>query len=262
MQKDNIFDLSGKVVLVTGGGSGIGRAYCEAVAEFGADVVCADFVAARAEETVSMIHTFGHGCVAVRADASKEEDIQLMVNRSIKEFGTVDVVFANAGIADKEPVPIHEKSVEDWDAVMALQPRGTFLLMKAVFPIVMNKRQGSFISTASIGGLTATCAGGPFLTLTAYQTAKAAVILLTKMASRQYGEHGIRVNTICPGYIRTSMPPSEEVRAMLEEHTLAFTPLKRIGMPDELKGMAVWLASDASSFVTGQTFVQDGGMIA
>jgi NAD(P)-dependent dehydrogenase (short-subunit alcohol dehydrogenase family) len=145
---------------------------------------------------------------------------------------------------------------------MALQPRGTFLLMKAAFPVMMKKRRGSFISTASIGGLTTTCSGGPFQVLTAYQSAKAAVILLTKMASRQYGEYGIRVNAICPGYVRTPMAPSEEVRAMLEAHTLAFTPLKRIGMPDELKGMAVWLASDASSFVTGQTFVQDGGMIA
>jgi NAD(P)-dependent dehydrogenase (short-subunit alcohol dehydrogenase family) len=262
MLKGNIFDLSGKVVLVTGGGSGIGRAYCEAVAEFGADVVCSDLVAENAEETVSIIRTFGHGAVAVKADASKEEDIQLMVNRSIKEFGTIDVAFANAGTADKDLVPIHEKSVEDWDAVMALQPRGTFLLMKAVFPIMMKKKEGSFICTASIGGLTTTCAGGPFQVLAAYQTAKAGVILLTKMASRQYGEYGIRVNAICPGYVRTAMAPSEEIRAMLEEHILAFTPLKRIGMPDELKGLAVWLASDASAFVTGQTFVQDGGMIA
>jgi len=262
MSKGSIFDLSGKVVLVTGGGSGIGRAYCEAVAEFGASVVCADLAAENAEETVSIIEAFGHRAIAVRADVSREEDIRITVSRTIEEFGTIDVAFANAGIPDKDLVPIHEKSVEDWDSVMALQPRGTFLLMKAVFPVMMRKKQGSFITTASIGGLTTTCSSGPFQVLTAYQTAKAAVIMLTKMASRQYGEYGIRVNAICPGYIRTSMAPGEEVRAMLEEQTLAVTPLKRIGMPDDLKGLAVWLASDGSAFVTGQTFVEDGGVIA
>jgi len=261
MENKNIFDLSKKVVLVTGGGSGIGRAYCEAVAQFGANVVCADIAAEKADETVDIVKTFGRKAVGIRVDASKEDEIQNMVNRSIEEFGNVDVVFANAGIPDKDLVLIHEKSIEDWDAVMALQPRGTFLLMKAIFPIMMKKRQGSFISTASIAGLTTTCSGGPFQVLTAYHAAKAAVIMLTKMASRQYGEYGIRINAICPGYVRTPMA-SEDVRGILEAHTLAFTPLKRIGMPDELKGMAVWLASDASSFVTGQTFVQDGGMIA
>jgi NAD(P)-dependent dehydrogenase (short-subunit alcohol dehydrogenase family) len=115
---------------------------------------------------------------------------------------------------------------------------------------MMKKRYGSFITTASIGGLTTTCSFGPFQVLTAYQTAKAAVILLAKMASRQYGEYGIRVNAICPGYVRTPMA-SEEVREILEAHTLPFTPLKRIGMSNDLKGMAIWLASDASGFAGG-----------
>jgi len=109
MQTDRIFDLSGKVVLVTGGGSGIGRAYCEAVAEFGAHVVCSDLVVEKAEETVTIIKKYGGKGLAIKADVSKQEDIQHMVSQSVTEFGTIDVVFANAGIPDKDLVMIHEK---------------------------------------------------------------------------------------------------------------------------------------------------------
>jgi len=261
MTEKSIFDLSGKVALVTGGGSGIGRAYCEAMAEFGADVACSDIEEQKAQETVKLISKFGHRAIAIKADASRQDEIKSMVNRTVEELGTIDIVFANAGIGDESMVKIHEKPVEDWDRVMALQPRGTFLLMRAVFPIMMKKKSGSFINTASIGGLTATSASGPFQLITAYNSAKAAVIMLTKMAAKQYGEYGIRVNAICPGLHRTDLAP-EEVRPMLEEIIVPLTPLKRVGLPEELKGLAVWLASDASSFVSGQTFVQDGGMIA
>ena len=261
MAVKGIFDLSGKVALVTGGGSGIGRAYCEAMAEFGADVACSDIVEQKAQETVRLINKFRHQVIAIKADASKQDEIEYMVNRTVEELGTIDIVFANAGIADGSLVKIHEKPVEDWDRVMALQPRGTFLLMRAVFPIMMKKKSSSFITTASIGGLTPTCAGGIFQLGTAYDTAKAAVIMLTKMAAKQYGEYGIRVNAICPGYQRTAMAP-EEARPMMEEIIVNLTPMGRVGLPEELKGLAIWLASDASSFVTGQTFVQDGGMIA
>lgn len=261
MTSRGMFDLSGKVVLVTGGGSGIGRAYCEATAEFGADVFCADLVLEKAEETVAIIKESGGRALAVEADASREEDIGVAVERCVKELGGIDVVFANAGIMEKSKVMIHEEPIEDWDSVMAVQPRGTFLLMKAVFPIMMTKGRGSFITTASIGGLTPTSAGGGFNLLTAYNTAKAAVIMLTKMASKQYGPYGIRVNAICPGYHRTSLGQGA-MRAIVEQTIIGLTPLNRVGLPEDLKGLAVWLASDASSFVTGQTFVQDGGMIA
>lgn len=261
MTSRGMFDLSGKVVLVTGGGSGIGRAYCEATAEFGADIVCADLVLERAEETAAMIRESGHRALAVKTNASVEQDIRAMVEKCVEAFDGIDVVFANAGIMEKNKVMIHDEPIEDWDSVMAVQPRGTFLLMKAAFPIMMAKRRGSFIATASIGGLTPTSLGGGFDLLTAYNTSKAAVIMLIKMATKQYGPYGIRVNAICPGYHRTSLG-REETRAAVEQTIIASTPLKRVGLPEDLKGLAVWLASDASSFVSGQTFVQDGGMIA
>jgi NAD(P)-dependent dehydrogenase (short-subunit alcohol dehydrogenase family) len=261
MAERGIFDLSGKVALVTGGGSGIGRAYCQAMAEFGADVACSDIVEQAAQETVRLIGKYGHRAIAIKADASKQDEINHMVIRTVEELGTIDIVFANAGIGDQSLVKLHEESVEDWDRVMALQPRGTFLLMKAVFPIMMKKKSGSFISTASIGGLTTTAAGGFFQLLTAYCSAKGAVVMLTKIAAKQYGEYGIRVNAICPGVQLTSMV-TEEMKPLVESIIVPLTPLGRLGKPEELKGLAIWLASDASSFVTGQTFVQDGGMIA
>jgi NAD(P)-dependent dehydrogenase (short-subunit alcohol dehydrogenase family) len=259
MEGKRIFDLSGKVALITGGGSGIGRAYCEAMAEFGADVACNDVLEDKARETVDLISKFGHRTIAIKADASKEDEIEYMVNKTVKEFGTVDVVFSNACIGDKNIVKIHEKPVEDLDMIYAFQPRGTFILMRAVFPLMMGKRNGSFITTASIGGLTPTPCGGLFGLLAAYNTCKAAVIMLTKMAARQYAQHGIRANAICPGYQRTSM--GVDKRSALEDIIVPLTPMGRVGLPEELKGLAIWLASDASSFVTGQTFVQDGGMI-
>ena len=269
MADKGIFDLSGKVALVTAGGWGIGRVYCEVMAEFGADVVCNDIVEETAQETIGLISKFGHKAIVIKADASKEDEIESMVKGTVEQLGTIDIVFANAGILERSAVKIHEKPVEDWDRVYALQPRGTFLLMRAVFPIMMKNKRGSFITTASIGGLTPTSCGGFFELLSAYNSAKAAVIMLTKMAARQYGEYRIRVNSICPGYQHKSEPPmsltglSEEARSSIEEKIIIpFTPLRRVGLPEELKGLAIWLASDASSFVTGQTFVQDGGMIA
>lgn len=267
MEGRGIFDLSGKVVLVTGGGWGIGRTYCEAMAEFGADVACNDIVEEMAEETIGLISKFGNEAIAIKADASKENEIEYMVKRTVKHFGKIDVVFANAGILDRSVVKIHEKTVEDWDRVYAVQPRGVFLLMRAAFPIMMKNKRGSFIATASTGGLRVSSRGGFFELLSAYNSAKAAVIMLTKIAARQYGGYGIRVNAICPGYQHKSEPPtsqaglSEQERSMIEEKLIIpFTPLQRVGLPEELKGLAVWLASDASSFVTAQAFVQDGGM--
>jgi NAD(P)-dependent dehydrogenase (short-subunit alcohol dehydrogenase family) len=261
MEGKGIFDLSGKVALVTGGGSGLGQAYCEAMAEFGADVACVDIMEQKAQQTVKLISRYGHRAIAIKADVSKQDEIKNMVDRTVKELGTIDIVFANAGVGDKDMVKIHQATVEDWDRVFSLQPRGVFLLMQAVFPIMMKQKTGCFITTASIGGLWPIPPGELFYYPVAYSTAKAGVIMLTKLAARQYGEFGIRANAICPGYHRTPMLP-EELRPIVEEAILGLTPLKRVGSPKDIKGLAVWLASDASSFVTGQVFIEDGGMIA
>jgi NAD(P)-dependent dehydrogenase (short-subunit alcohol dehydrogenase family) len=258
MVEKGIFDLSGKVALITGGGSGLGRAYCEGMAEFGAAVACCDLIEERAKETAEILSKFDRKVIAIKADVSKQEDIRKTVDQTIKELGSLDIVFANAGINEKTiGLKIHEKPVDDWDHTMNVNLRGVFLLMQAVFPHMMAKKAGSFITTASVGGL------WPVLIPEAavYATSKAGVIMLTKVAARQYAEYGIRVNAICPGYHRTNLHP-ESTREQIEAGILARIPIKRIAMPGEIKGLAVWLASDASSFVTGQIFIEDGGEMA
>lgn len=261
MAQKTVFDLSGKVALVTGGGSGIGRAYCEAMAEFGADVACNDIVEQSAQGTVKLLSKYGRRAIAIKADVSKPVEIKDMVDRTVRELGSVDIVFANAAILDSHKVRIHELSVEDWDKVFSLNLRGIFLLMQVIFPIMVKKKGGCFISTASGTGMWPLPNVGSFHLTPAYITAKAGVIMLTKLAAKQYGEYGIRANVICPGYHRTPIIPADG-RAAMEELLLSVTPLKRVGLPEDIKGLAVYLASDASSFVTGQVFVEDGGFMA
>ena len=196
----------------------------------------------------------------VAADLTKLEDVERMSAQVAAEFGRVDVFFANAGIREKSFVLIHEKSVEDWDDVIDADLRSVFLQMRAVFPLMM-ERGGSFITTSSVGGMWPLAQDKWVYTQTAYAVAKAGLIMLTKAAARQYGPYGIRVNAIAPGYHRTPLTPADEIEEV--ESTIArLLPLGRCGMPEEMKGLAVWLASDASSFVTGQVLVEDGGYSA
>jgi 3-oxoacyl-[acyl-carrier protein] reductase len=262
MSKKNIFDLSGKVALITGGGSGIGRAYCEAMSEFGADVACNDIDEYKAQETVMLISKFGHRALAIKADVSKQDEIERMVSRTVEELGKLDIVFCNAGIIIP-PYRIHEVPVEDWDRLMALNLKGVFLLMRAALRVMVKQKSGCIINTASVAGLWAGGEGKSLTNVATYSAAKAGVILLTRHAAVEYGKEGIRVNAIAPGAHRTALedvlPP--EVRKEHEDIIVRNTPLGRVGTPEDLKGLAVWLASDASSFVTGQTIIQDGGLI-
>ena len=176
------------------------------------------------------------------------------------ELGSLDIVFANAGILDKVMIKIHEEPIEEWDRVLATDLRGTFLLMQAVFPIMM-KKGGSFITTASVTGMWPLPPGGINDLTNGYNCAKGGLILLTKLAARQYGEYGIRANAICPGYHRTALASQEQL-SEVEKIVVPLTPLGRVGLPEDIKGMAIYLASDASRFVTGQTFIVDGGYVA
>jgi NAD(P)-dependent dehydrogenase (short-subunit alcohol dehydrogenase family) len=255
-----IFDLSGKVVVVTGGGSGLGRTICEAVAEFGADVVCVGRSQEKLDETLQLVAPCGGRNLTIAADLTKLEDVQAMAAQISEEFGHIDVFFANAGIREKSFVLIHEKPVEDWDDVIDADLRSVFLQMRAIFPLMM-ERGGSFVTTSSVGGMWPLAQDKWVYTQTAYAVAKAGLIMLTKAAARQYGPYGIRVNAISPGYHRTPLTPPGEVEEV--ERTIArLLPLGRCGMPEEMKGLAVWLASDATSFVTGQVLVEDGGYSA
>lgn len=256
-----IFDLSGKVALVTGGGSGLGRSICSAMAEYGADVICVGRTGKKIEETVEMIKGFGNRTLAITADVADQVQVEGMAKKAVDEMGGIDIVFANAAIREIGFQRIHEKPVEDWDIVMDVNLRSVFLLMKAVLPPMINKKKGNFISISSVGGLWP-IADHEFPRLnTAYSTAKAGMIMLTKLAARQYAEDNIRFNVICPGYHETGLTPPEEKEAF-EAEMIPHIPLRRAAEADEIKGLSVWLASDASSYVTGQILVQDGGVTA
>jgi NAD(P)-dependent dehydrogenase (short-subunit alcohol dehydrogenase family) len=260
MDKD-LFDLKGKVAVVTGGGSGLGQVICQALAQYGANVVCTGRTKDKLQDTLEKIAIYGHRNLAISADVTQPAEIESMVKRVTDEFGRIDVFFANAGIREKSFVLIHEKPIEDWDDVMNANLRAVFLQMRVVFPVMVKKKSGSFITTSSAGGIWPLAQDRWIYTQTAYATAKSGLIMLTKAAARQYGPFGIRVNTICPGYHRTPLTPADEVE-QLEKMIVKLLPLGRPGMPEEIKGLAVWLASEASSFVTGQIFIEDGGYLA
>ena len=261
MAEKGIFDLSGKVALVTGGGSGLGRSICEVMAEYGAHVVCVGRTTNKIEGTIDLIKGFGTKAMAITADVADQAQVQSMVEKTVKELGTIDIFFANAAIREVGFQRIHEKPVEDWDTVVNVNLRSVFLQMRAVFPIMVKQKKGNFISVSSIGGLWP-IADHEFPKLnTAYSVAKAGLIMLTKLAARQYATDNIRVNVICPGYHETELTPPEEKEA-LEAEIIPHVPLGRGAKADEIKGLAIWLASDASSYVTGQMLIQDGGVYA
>jgi len=263
MSQRSIFDLTNKTALVTGAGSGMGRAICEAMAEFGADVVCADLSERSAGETSELIRRFGHRAISLGVDAFNETDIEKMVETAVRETGSIDIVFAHAAIVDTTPAKIHEVEVDDWDRIASSYLRGIFLLMKHVFHLMMDKKGGCFITTSAGTALWPLPPIGDLHLATPYITAKTGVVMLTKLAARQYGEYGIRANVICPGYHRTLHHTSDpESLKEMEDFILGTTPLKRVGLPKDIKGLAVYLASGASGFITGQIFVEDGGFTA
>jgi NAD(P)-dependent dehydrogenase (short-subunit alcohol dehydrogenase family) len=266
MTDKGIFDLSGKVALVTGGGMGLGRVFCQALAEFGADVACADINREWAEETAALIEKFGHRTFVTVADVSKPDEVQSMIAATVAELGRLDILVNNAGITTKS-AKFHEMPIEDWDRLMAVNLRGVFLCMRAALPVMLRQQRGCIINISSLLGLVGL--DPEIASYGNYGAAKAGVIALTRQAAADYGRDGIRVNAIAPGWHkgtrisaswRSEWPAEREQRyhQLITERT----PLGRRGEADELKGLIVYLASDASSFVTGQVFVQDGGYSA
>jgi NAD(P)-dependent dehydrogenase (short-subunit alcohol dehydrogenase family) len=264
MKGKSIFDLSGRVALVTGGGSGLGRASCEAMAKYGADVACAGRTEPKLKETAELTSRFGQKTIAIKADVSKPEEVEHMVNEAVSRLGTIDILFNNAGIA-RPATRVGETPIEDWDEVIAINLRGVFLCMRAVLPLMVKQKRGSIINISSIGAY-----GGaePEVAPAAYGASKAGVIALTKFAAVEYAKDGIRINSIAPGMHHTNLgidadPDLARQREQFIEKLISMNvPMGRQAEPGELEGLAVFLASDASSFVTGQVFVQDGGQLA
>jgi NAD(P)-dependent dehydrogenase (short-subunit alcohol dehydrogenase family) len=259
------FDLTGRVAMVTGGGSGLGREFCDVLAEFGADVVCADIFPDRAEETCHIIKKYGHQTMAVTVDIAKYDQVQAMFKQMMDRFGRLDVMVNNAGIAPP-PLLIGQVDLKDWHRVIDVDLHGTFYCLREALSIMKEQGKGSIINITSVAGLFAV----PPETMpqSAYVAAKHAIIGLTKQAAAEYGQYGIRVNCIAPGlHTPTRLPESMGLK--IEElnkdskggiNIAAQIALKRAASPKELKGLLLYLASDSSSYMTGATVIHDGGL--
>lgn len=258
---ENLFNLAGKVSLVTGAGSGLGRIFCEALAEYGSNVVCSDINEAWAQETADIIAKYGVKTLIVKADVSKQDEVKALFRKVDQKFGRLDVLFNNAGIATRG-ARFHERRLEDWNKVIAVNLTGTFLCMQEGIKLMLRQKSGSIINISSLAGLRAI--DPDILAIEHYIASKHGIIGITKAAAVQYGADNIRVNAIAPGYYAGTKLGDVEERTEAEAQAwakkpLGLIPLGRFAEPKELKGLAVFLASDASSYVTGATYVTDGG---
>ena len=248
--------LDGKVAIVTGAASGIGRATALLFAEEGAKVVVADWHEDDGRRVADEIAGGGGAATFVRVDVSQPEDVQAMVRAAVDTYGRLDVLFNNAGV-EGEQAPTAECTLENWDRVIAVNLKGVFLGMKYGIAAMLRSGGGSIINNASVAGLVG------FASIPAYSASKGGVIQLTKTAALEYAKQGVRVNAICPGVIWTPMVERfiggrEETRGALE----ALEPVGRFGQPEEVARLALFLACDDSSFCTGAPFVVDGGFVA
>lgn len=249
--------LSGKVAIVTGASSGIGRASATLFAREGAKVLAVDRVAEALEATVAGISGAGGIAQAFAADAGDEDAVKAYVARALEAFGGLDVIYANAGISGGL-VPLHEQTVEHWQEILRVNLIGPFLAIKHGSPHMVEQGKGSIVLTASVAGLRANAGGHP------YSASKAGVISLAQTAANYslFGT-GVRVNAVCPGLIETGMtkPIFDMARSRGTERKIGqLNPLRRYGVPEEIAAMALFLASDEASYVNGQAFAVDGGL--
>ncbi|HVF17213.1 MAG TPA: SDR family NAD(P)-dependent oxidoreductase [Steroidobacteraceae bacterium] len=247
--------LEGKTALVTGAASGIGRASALLFAAEGANVVVLDR-SPEVEQTAEQIRAGGGRVTAFVKDSSEEANVVEAIEAAIREFGALDVCYANAGISGGI-VPLQEQTVEHWNNILKVNLVGTFLAVKHAARVMTPRGKGSIICTASVAGLRSGAGGSP------YSASKAGVISLVQTTAYQLSGTGIRINAICPGLIETGMtrPIFDHARARGTDHKIGqLNPLRRPGAPIEIANMALFLASDEASYVNGQAFPVDGAL--
>jgi NAD(P)-dependent dehydrogenase (short-subunit alcohol dehydrogenase family) len=248
--------VDGKVTLVTGAGSGIGRATAQIFSREGAKVVVADIVIEGGEETVRLLKAAGGEATFVRVDVSQPVDVEAMVKKAVDTYGRLDCAFNNAGI-EGVIQPTADYGEAHWDRVLAINLKGVWLCMKYEIQQMLKQGSGAIVNTASVAGLI----GLPGFS--AYVAAKHGVNGLTKTAALEYAKSGIRVNAVCPGAIRTPMfERGVRDNPGIEEQIVAAEPIGRMAAPEEVGEAVVWLCSDAASFVTGLPMAVDGGWVA
>ncbi|HVN90100.1 MAG TPA: glucose 1-dehydrogenase [Candidatus Binataceae bacterium] len=249
--------LEGKVALITGAGSGIGRATAKIFAREGAKIVLADIVADAAQETLNEVKKLGAQGICIKADVANWTDVEGLVAKTVETYGRLDCAFNNAGI-EGQPALTHKCTEENWNRVIAINLTGVWHCMKAeIAQLLKQGGGGAIVNTSSVAGI-AGSVGGP-----AYVASKHGVAGLTRAASMEYGKHNIRINAVCPGPIRTPM------LGRIMEHTKGgeqgfarSEPLRRLGEPDEIGEAVAWLCSERASYVTGLPMPVDGGYFA
>ncbi|WFU55642.1 glucose 1-dehydrogenase [Bradyrhizobium pachyrhizi] len=251
--------LDGKAALVTGGGSGIGRATAIAMAREGACVAVSDLSKDGIEETVALINAAGGHSIAIQGDVTDEAEVANMVARTVSAFGRIDCAFNNAGVAGRSVGPpgqrIHELTQASVAKMFSVNLMGVFLCLK--YEIAQMLKQGgggAIVNTASIAGLVGLATSGH------YVATKHGVVGLTKSAAIEYAQDGIRVNCVNPGYIKT--PMTKETMDERYDEIIAKVPVRRLGVPEEIAEAVVWMCSDKASFMTGASHVVDGGYSA
>ena len=250
--------LDGKTALITGGGRGIGRATALLFAREGARVAVADMNAEGAKETVGMINAAGGQAMSIACDVTKPDQVAAMIQAAVSAFGRLDCAFNNAGIAGYQVDALGKKTAEwseaAFDRMIDVNLKGVWLCMRGELEQMVKQGKGAIVNTASIAGL----AGLP--TSSIYVAAKHGVVGLTKTAAIEYAEQGVRVNSVCPGYIETDM--TRDVMARRGKELMALTPLRRMGRAEEIAELVCWLSSDRSSYVSGANYNVDGGFMA
>ena len=255
MKRLNFFDLSGKVAIVTGGSRGLGRSMALALADGGAHVIIIDILIFQAKEVAKEILRKGVESLAIKADVTKPREVQEMVSQVMKHFGRIDILVNNAGIniiASAESF-----RPKDWDKVLSINLKGVFLCAQAVGKVMIKQRKGKMINIASIAGMV----GTPHHAV-AYNSGKAGVINLTRALAIEWGQYHINVNAIAPGMIETDLTRKRLENKEYSNYWVDRTPLRRIGKPEDLIGAVIYLSSQASDWLTGQTIVIDGGYTA
>ena len=248
--------LQDEVALVTGGTSGIGRATAIALGAAGAKVVFSGRRDVEGEKTAKLIRETGAECLYVHSDASNEEDIKALVQKTVATYGRLDCAFNNAGI-ESPMKPLHEHSLEQFDKLMAINVRGLFLCMKYEIQQMLTQGTGVIINNSSTSGLVAFAGTSP------YVASKHAVMGLTRAAALDYAQQGIRINAVNPGLTATEMIDRFSNKdPALEQQLASIVPMGRMGKPEEIASTVVFLCSDAASYITGQSLTIDGGYTA
>lgn len=243
-------ELAGKVALITGAAQGIGKAVALLLARNGADIVASDVNLERAEETAKEIEAIGRRAMAIRVDVANLVNVEQMVEAILEQFGQIDILINNAGITrDKLILRMTE---EDWDAVLNVNLKGTFNCTKAVIRHMSKQKSGKIVNIASVVGEMGNAGQAN------YSASKAGVIGFTKTIAREFAQRGINVNAIAPGYIET--PMTQALPEKVKEELKRMIPMERLGRPEDVAEAALFLVSEASSYITGQVLNVNGGI--